>query len=181
MNHSSTMSSQSRKAMFGASSISKSARLQHAPVIGEHARRLGQVLDGVAGMDDVEAFAFPARHLRCAPAPVRCDPNLCHAVGDALVRLDCGDDAPAARPPVIARAKLPRLEPTSRIERSALRSTWRCSAASAACGAKAFAVADIAPIGAAGNGSRRARRAIDARQALHQAAMVAEIDLQAAR
>ena len=47
-------------------------------------------------------------------------------------------------------------------------------------GAKAFAVADIAPVGAARN--RRGMTllgAVDARRALHQAAMAAEIDFQA--
>ena len=49
-------------------------------------------------------------------------------------------------------------------------------------GAKTFAVAHIAPVGAARYGGAMARLgAVDARQALHQAAMIAEIDFQAAR
>ncbi|MEJ0043068.1 MAG: hypothetical protein WDM81_13050 [Rhizomicrobium sp.] len=48
-------------------------------------------------------------------------------------------------------------------------------------GAEALAVADIAPVGAAGNRGGRARGAVHARQALQQAAGTAQMDRQSAR
>ncbi len=179
MNHSSIMSSLSRIAVEGASRIRSPPGFKHAPVIGQHAGRFGQMLDGVAGMDDVEALAFErrvfdARGDEFGARKVRA------RIGHAFVGLDGGDAGGIGAASRKARAKLPRLEPTSSSD-----SSWRQigvapQGGQRLFGAEALAIADIAPIGAAGGRGRAARRAVDARQALDEAAMAAKMDLEAA-
>ena len=68
----------------------KAARLQDAPVIGQHAGGFGQMFDRVAGMDDVEASAFERRVLDARRDKFGAR-QAGAGFGDALVGLDRDD------------------------------------------------------------------------------------------
>ena len=112
-------------------------------------RRVGEMLDRVAGMDDVEAASRQASYLRCAPGSVRCAagrrrsrqrarrarPRRCVRVGRGVQK---GAGETAAIGADIEQAPV-----------AASRSAWRAKRIHRRLGAKAFAVAHIAPVGAA--------------------------------
>ena len=142
------MSSPPISAILGASSTSSPPGLQHARMILQDGEGMGQMLDGVAGMDDVEAGLrergiFDARQDQLGARQAGA------GIGIALVGFDRGDVwlGAASRK---AAAKLPRLEPTSSSDKRVVEIGVPRQGVHRRLGAKALAVAHIAPIGAAG-------------------------------
>ena len=97
----------------------KAAILQRAMMIGQRVRRMNQMLDRVAGMDDIEAAGFQ-RHILDALLDQMRARKPGAGRGDALVGLD-SNDMRIWRGVEKSAAKLPRLEPTSSSENSSLK------------------------------------------------------------
>jgi len=155
------------------------AGLQRAPMVRKHARRVREMLDRVAGMDDVEAAGFEgcifdARLDQLAAFDAGA------GLGHALIRLHgdhvCmgrGFEKGAGETAAIG-SHIEYLEPGREIDMVPQRRNGGI-------GAEAFAVTDIAPIGAARDGRLCSGRAVGAGQALEKSAVMTEVNSQSAR
>ena len=137
------------------------------------------MLDGVAGVNDVEASAFQRRVLDARTDAVGAFQAFA-GIDNALIgfqredmRIRCGAQECLHETAAIGTDIEQR---NFGIEIGVTRQNFHRGI-----GAKRLAVTNIAPICAAGHGGDAARRAINARQALHQPAMIAKIYLQSAR
>ena len=149
------------------------AVLQTAPMIGENMAGMRQMLDRVAGMDDVEAPAFERYTL---DAPDMQLGTLQAGTGQrhAFVRLDRGYGGVGSfvqQGANEAAAVGTDVEQRKRVRRVAMAQ----HGIDGDLGAETLAVAHVAPIGAARYGRGRAWSAVGARQALHQPAFRANV------
>ncbi len=158
----------------------QAARLECAGMVLQRRERFGQMFDGVTGMDDVEAFlrqhgVFDARLDQLGARQVGA------GLGEAFVRLDSGDLC-------VRRRRKESLGEAAAVGTDIQQLQARAHVGAGRdglqrdVGAKALAVADIAPVGATGHGGGVAlRRSRNARITLNKPAMAAEIDAKAAR
>ncbi len=152
---------------------------QYARMIFQRRKGFGQMFDGVAGMNDVEAAVFERRVLGAQPDQFGAR-QAGAGIGMAFVRLQRGQRG-------IGRLVEKGADKAAAVGADIQQLQRRRQVGMAGDGvhcldcAEALAVAHIAPVGAARHGGGMAlRRPRDARRALHQPAAAADIDLQPA-